>query len=203
MDGGSDRSDRSLETDGSGNVGSDSEETVFRKDTSDRSWSGDHGERSISDRPSSRTSTEERSSTEQSAEGSATKQPLGTGEVYCTSCGRPIKERAEICPHCGVRQRPPPSTTTSHRKKSPELAALASMIWTGTGQIYNAQFAKGIVLMVLLIGAGFFTIGVAIAGIPAFIILPLVVMPLIWIYSIVDAYRTATRLNDRQQRTGS
>lgn len=26
-------------------------------------------------------------------------------EVYCTSCGDPIKEQAEICPHCGVPQR--------------------------------------------------------------------------------------------------
>lgn len=28
----------------------------------------------------------------------------GPDEVYCTSCGDPIKEHAEICPHCGVRQ---------------------------------------------------------------------------------------------------
>lgn len=26
-------------------------------------------------------------------------------EVYCTSCGDPIKEQAEVCPHCGVPQR--------------------------------------------------------------------------------------------------
>ena len=30
--------------------------------------------------------------------------PKGPDEVYCTSCGEPIKEEAEICPHCGVRQ---------------------------------------------------------------------------------------------------
>lgn len=27
----------------------------------------------------------------------------GPDEVYCESCGEPIKEHAEICPHCGVR----------------------------------------------------------------------------------------------------
>lgn len=28
-------------------------------------------------------------------------------ECYCTSCGEVIKEQAEICPNCGVRQSPP------------------------------------------------------------------------------------------------
>lgn len=27
----------------------------------------------------------------------------GPDEVYCTSCGVPIKKQAEICPNCGVR----------------------------------------------------------------------------------------------------
>lgn len=35
--------------------------------------------------------------------GPATKGP---DEVYCTSCGEAIKEQAEVCPHCGVRQSP-------------------------------------------------------------------------------------------------
>lgn len=26
-------------------------------------------------------------------------------EIYCTSCGKTIKKEAEICPHCGVRQK--------------------------------------------------------------------------------------------------
>lgn len=32
-------------------------------------------------------------------------ESLGVDEVYCTSCGEVIKEEAEICPHCGVRQK--------------------------------------------------------------------------------------------------
>lgn len=27
----------------------------------------------------------------------------GANEVFCRSCGEPIKQNAEICPHCGVR----------------------------------------------------------------------------------------------------
>lgn len=30
-------------------------------------------------------------------------------ECYCTSCGDIIKEEAEICPHCGVRQSSAPA----------------------------------------------------------------------------------------------
>lgn len=30
---------------------------------------------------------------------------LGPDEVYCTSCGATIKEEAEVCPECGVRQK--------------------------------------------------------------------------------------------------
>lgn len=31
---------------------------------------------------------------------------LGPDETYCSSCGEAIKEDAEICPECGVRQQP-------------------------------------------------------------------------------------------------
>lgn len=30
----------------------------------------------------------------------------GPDEVFCTECGEVIKERAEVCPECGVRQEP-------------------------------------------------------------------------------------------------
>lgn len=31
----------------------------------------------------------------------------GIGEKYCAECGKIIKEKAELCVHCGVRQAPP------------------------------------------------------------------------------------------------
>jgi hypothetical protein len=34
---------------------------------------------------------------------------LGPDEVFCTECGSVIKERAEVCPECGVRQTPAPT----------------------------------------------------------------------------------------------
>lgn len=37
---------------------------------------------------------------------SSDKQPR-SDEKYCSSCGEIIKEEAEVCPECGVRQRTP------------------------------------------------------------------------------------------------
>lgn len=42
-------------------------------------------------------------------------------EIFCASCGETIKKRAEICPHCGVRNKknsPPPSQKTSQSVSS-------------------------------------------------------------------------------------
>lgn len=110
------------------------------------------------------------------------KQPLGADEAYCWSCGLPIKSAAEICPECGVRQRPPPSTG---QEKSPGLAALASAVWTGAGQLYNGEVGKGIALMVLM----FFSV------LAMFVLVGIVTTPLIWGYSIYDAHRTAKQHN--------
>lgn len=35
---------------------------------------------------------------------SDSKIELGPDEIYCTSCGAAIKNQAEVCPECGVRQ---------------------------------------------------------------------------------------------------
>jgi hypothetical protein len=34
--------------------------------------------------------------------------PATTTMKYCADCGKQILRRAEICPHCGCRQLPPP-----------------------------------------------------------------------------------------------
>ena len=69
--------------------------------------------------------------------------------------------------------------------KNPALAAILSGIFSGLGQFYNGQAIKGIImivlqgvnLMLMLLFVGIFTfIGV-------------------WIWGIVDAYKTALRIN--------
>lgn len=48
------------------------------------------------------------------------KREKGPDEIYCSSCGEPIKKEADICPHCGVRQdesQESESTETSDKKE--------------------------------------------------------------------------------------
>lgn len=35
----------------------------------------------------------------------------GADEIFCRSCGEPIKKEAEVCPHCGVRNQTVNSNT--------------------------------------------------------------------------------------------
>lgn len=160
---------RSFETDGGDDPSGNSWDSTIEVDVAD-------------DRPSG-TVPGERTTDEPTA-----KQPLGSDEAYCWSCGVPIKSAAEICPQCGVRQHSPPTT---RQEKNPGIAALASAVWTGAGQIYNGEIAKGIGLMVLMF----------VSVLLVFLVIGLITTPIIWIYSVYDAYRTAERIN--QQPTHS
>lgn len=97
--------------------------------------------------------------------------------VYCRDCGAEIAARAEICPECGIRQQPPESDNNGADSDA-GIAAVASFILPGLGQIYNGEIAKGLLLMVFVLGTAITLIGLVIA------------VPL-WIWAIYDAYTTA------------
>lgn len=141
----------------------------------------DSGESTIEIDSAASWSTDEAS--HEHTHGSVTKQPLGPDEVYCWSCGVPVKSAAEICPTCGVRQQPSPSRT----EKSPGIAALASAFWVGAGQIYNGEIGKGIGLMVLMF----------VSTLSIFLLIGIITTPLIWAYAVYDAYRTAENSNQQ------
>ena len=69
--------------------------------------------------------------------------------------------------------------------KNPGLAAVLSFFWMGLGQIYNGQVAKGI----------FFIICYGISFILMFIIIGFITTPILFIWGIVDAYRSAEKIN--------
>ena len=71
--------------------------------------------------------------------------------------------------------------------KNPGLAAVLSFFYTGLGQIYNGQIAKGILLLIVY-GASWLSMAVLIGFITT---------PIIWIYGMYDAYKTAERINMR------
>lgn len=69
--------------------------------------------------------------------------------------------------------------------KSPGLAAVLSFFWPGVGQIYNGQIAKGIVFIVLAAIFGWLTV----------VVIGFILYPILWVYAIYDAYKTAERIN--------
>lgn len=97
-------------------------------------------------------------------------------EVYCRDCGAIIKERAEICPECGIRQREPETSNTV--TKDSGLAAIISFFVPGGGQIYNGQIGKGLVMLVAFVFLAITVVGLVIA------------IPL-WVWGIYDAYKVA------------
>jgi len=110
----------------------------------------------------------------------------GPDEQYCSECGAIIKKAAEICPKCGTRVMGPTKThIQTVQLKNPGLAALASFIWCGAGQVYNGQILKGIVLLIAYV----------ISILLIFVLIGLITTPLLWIYGIYDAYKTAEKIN--------
>ena len=105
---------------------------------------------------------------------------LKSDEMYCSSCGKPIKKAAEVCPHCGVRQR-----AVQQTMKSPGTAAIASFLFAGLGQIYNGEFAKGLGIMIIQV----------INVVLMFLIIGFLTYPIVWILGIYDAYKSAERIN--------
>lgn len=69
--------------------------------------------------------------------------------------------------------------------KNPGLAAVLSFFYTGLGQIYNGQIAKGIAFLVIQSILLFFWWTIVL-GIGAGIF---------WVYGIYDAYKTAEKIN--------
>ncbi len=104
--------------------------------------------------------------------------------VFCRSCGKSIRSDAEICPHCGVRQK---KSVQSLSPKNPGFAAVASFLFAGLGQIYNGEFVKGFLFIVVQI-INFLLI---------FIVIGWITYPIVWAIGIYDAYKTAEKINAR------
>lgn len=76
----------------------------------------------------------------------------GPDEKFCSECGSIIRARAEICPHCGVRQMPPPGifSSTAPNGKSKLVAALLALFLGGFGihKFYLGRVGQGILYLV-------------------------------------------------------
>ncbi|MEW6226500.1 MAG: hypothetical protein AB1700_00165 [Bacillota bacterium] len=76
-------------------------------------------------------------------------------------------------------------------RKNPGLAAVLSFFFAGLGQIYNGQIGKGIGLIIAEL----------ISGLLCTVIVGFLLLPVVWIYAIYDAYKTAEKINAGQLST--
>ncbi|HLE25808.1 MAG TPA: DUF5683 domain-containing protein [Thermodesulfobacteriota bacterium] len=99
-------------------------------------------------------------------------------------------------------------TEETKRRKNPTLALLLSAIFPGLGQIYNNQVLKGIALIALNTVVNFLLINPLEGLISSldskpdnstlFIVAAYTIIGLIlWVYAIIDAKKTAERINQR------
>lgn len=66
-------------------------------------------------------------------------------EHYCSSCGEIIKKEAEICPHCGVRQKPASYNSGKDRVTAGILGILLGGI--GAHKFYLGETGLGILYL--------------------------------------------------------
>ncbi|MBT2686014.1 hypothetical protein [Bacillus sp. ISL-37] len=70
--------------------------------------------------------------------------------------------------------------------KSTGLATVLSFFWTGVGQIYNGQIGKGLGMIALQV----------LNVLLMFVIIGFITYPIVWIWGMIDANKTANRLNE-------
>src|SRR6266852_7684659 len=124
--------------------------------------------------------------------------------MFCSGCGRQMDAGEQFCPGCGLKNPAPQSTSMVASagtgvapaqipaqqiivvaEKSPGLAAVLSFFWAGLGQIYNGEISKGIILLVCY----------AVSCVLMAVVIGFVTTPILWIYGMIDAYKTAEKFN--------
>jgi TM2 domain-containing membrane protein YozV len=79
--------------------------------------------------------------------------------------------------------------------KNPTVATVLSAVITGLGQLYNGQILKGI----MFLGMMMVSVAIMYASFGTLFFLPLIV----WIWCMVDANRSAKRVNQRMAASAS
>ena len=71
--------------------------------------------------------------------------------------------------------------------RSPLIAAILSLIVAGLGQIYNGQIGKGAIFILIQL----------INGVLTAVLIGWLLLPLVGLWAMIDAYITAKRNNER------
>ena len=122
---------------------------------------------------------------------------MATAETFCGNCGTHLTNPAAPCPRCGA----PASggyygsaAAIPRARKSPGLAAALAVL-PGLGHFYLGHNIKGFAYLVGIFGLQFFGFDLDLTVIGAAVGVPMELGGAgLWLFSIVDAYRTAKHM---------
>ena len=115
-------------------------------------------------------------------------------EVLCGRCGTLLTNPNAPCPRCGAPASGRYQGPVIRTRKNP-LVATALALVPGVGHFYLGENKKGIAYLIGVLGLEFFGLDLDLTIIGALVGVPLEVGGgSLWIFSIVDAYRTARRM---------
>jgi TM2 domain-containing membrane protein YozV len=112
-------------------------------------------------------------------------------DVFCGTCGAVLTNPIAPCPRCGAPASGRYQSTVIPRPKNPMVAAALAIV-PGCGHFYLGHNAKGLAYLLGIGGLQFVGFDLDLTVIGAAVGVP---MELggggLWLFSIVDAYRTA------------
>jgi TM2 domain-containing membrane protein YozV len=115
-------------------------------------------------------------------------------DILCGHCGAVLSNPSAPCPRCGAPASGRYQGTVTPRRKNP-LAAAALAIVPGCGHFYLGHNLKGIGYLLGIGGLQFFGFDLDLTVVGAAVGVPMELGGgTLWLYSIVDAYRTAKRM---------
>ena len=117
-------------------------------------------------------------------------------EVLCGRCGTLLINPNAPCPKCGAPASGRYQGPAVRTRKNPFLAAALAVV-PGLGHFYLGENKKGVAYLLGIGGLEFFGLDLDLTMIGALIGVPLEVGGgTLWLFSIVDAYRSAKRLEN-------
>ena len=116
-------------------------------------------------------------------------------EVLCGRCGALLTNPNAPCPRCGSPASGAYRAANVHSRKNPLTAGFLALV-PGLGHFYLGQNVKGFAYLIGVGGLQFFGFDLDLSVIGAAIGVPMELGGAgLWIFSIVDAYHTAKRMN--------
>jgi TM2 domain-containing membrane protein YozV len=115
-------------------------------------------------------------------------------EVLCGHCGAVLTNPSVACPRCGSPASGGYQVARQQSHRSPALAAALAIV-PGCGHFYLGHNMKGVAFLIGIGGFQLIDLGLDLSVIGLAVGVPLELGPgALWLYSIVDAYRTAKHM---------